>query len=368
MYNTVIVLGAGYNQIQYLKELRKFKLKIICIDKDKKKEGFYYADRKIICSTHNHTKIINILEKDKFTKYKVVSVIAPSTGYPYKTAQILRKKFCLSFIDQKKVEILLDKKKLRLKLNKIKCSKISILNPNKILKKNFFPLVIKPRFKGTGGKGVKLIKTFKDFKSKKNFKNNNLYVFEKLISGRELAVDFIWDKKKIRFLNTGWHIYNKKNKKIVGATSQVIDKRIVVKLRKLLTKICKNFNFDREVINVDAIVDQKKKIHIIEFEFVPHEGIYLSKECFNYNLVKNYVNCYLNKKIDISSKRKKEAFVSILRKKDFIKNKVKFSNFFKYDKNIKNKKNFIFVGVSVKKYFGIENIIDKYYKNLNYVN
>lgn len=67
MYNAVIVLGAGYNQIQYLKELRKFKLKIICIDKDKKKEGFYYAD------TIKKECQISLKKKGKINKKKWTS-------------------------------------------------------------------------------------------------------------------------------------------------------------------------------------------------------------------------------------------------------------------------------------------------------
>jgi len=271
-------------------------------------------------------------------------------------------------VDKKKLELLIDKKKLRKKLNKIKCSKISILNPKKILKKNFTPMVVKPRYNGTGGKGVKIIKKYKNFKNLTNLKNKNLFVFEKFIFGRELAVDLIWDKNKIKFLNTGWHIY--KNKKIIGATSQLIEKKIINSLKKKIIKICKDFNFQREVINIDAIVDKEKKIHIIEFEFVPHEGIYLSKECFNYNLVKNYISCYLNKKIDTQSFRRKEAFVSVIKKEDYAKSKRYLKkkknnfNFFKYQKNIKNPKNFIFEAVSVKKNFKIESILNTYYKNL----
>lgn len=368
MKNAVICLGAGYNQIQYLKEIHKNKKnKIICVDKNPKSKGFRYAKEKIICSTHDHYKILKILEK-KFKKTNIINVIAPSTGNPYKTAQFLKKKYNLKYVEKKKVEILLDKTKLRRVLNNLKCSNIPLIKNIQVPKKNFTPIVKKPRFNGMGGKGVKIVKNFNNLKKEKNL-SNKTFTFERYIQGKELAVDFIWDKNKIKFLNAGWHIYNKKNQKIVGATSQKIDTNIMNKLKNHLRKICKYFKFFREVINLDLIVDKQNNLHVIELEFAPHEGLYLSRECFNYNLIKNFVNCYMNRKIDNQRKRIKEAFVTILNKKKTKTRELKKLNFFLFDKNIKKssslKSKLYFTGVSIKKDHAIEKIIKNHFEEIS---
>jgi hypothetical protein len=368
MNKTVICLGAGYNQIQYIKELKKRKYDVICVDKTKNSPGFKFCTQKIISSTHDYTKTPFIIKKLVKKDVNIVGAIAPTTGNPYKTLQEIKKIYNLNYLHKKKYNLLLDKKMMRQRLNKLGCSKISIVNYNKINDKNFQPIVIKPRFGGSGSKDIKIILNYKDFKKNLSEIKKDKFIVEEMVKGKELAGDLIWADGTFKFINIGWHLFNKKTNEIVGATSQKIDRKIFDQFKRKVKKVCKNFGLDKEVINIDAIVDIKKNIHIIEIEFVPHEGIFLGDNCFNYNLVKNYVSCYLSEPIDAQFSRKKEAFVSVIDTRFSKKKENQNLEKFHYHKNLKKKKNTPskpnFIGISCSKPDKIEKILKDFFKDL----
>ena len=104
MNKTVICLGAGYNQIQYIKELKKRKYEVICVDKIKNSPGFKFCTQKIISSTHDYIKTPFVIKKLLKKDVNIVGAIAPTTGNPYKTLQEIKKIYNLNYLHKKKTQ------------------------------------------------------------------------------------------------------------------------------------------------------------------------------------------------------------------------------------------------------------------------
>jgi len=193
--------------------------------------------------------------------------------------------------------------------------------------------VKKPRFGGMGGQDGGIYASLDDFKKvNQPLKIDQKYVYERLIYGREIAVDAIWDGNSIVFLNIGWTLFDPELDIIVGSTSQSdnILSNLESRIKEVLCKFCSLLQLGPEVLNADIMLDSKNSLHIIEVEFVPADGIPLCKEAFGYDLVKNYVSTYLGDKIQARSKRKKNVALiystkSKLKSMDRIDSKSAFS-------------------------------------------
>jgi len=311
MREIVICIGAGYSQLPYIRELNKRGYNVFCVDQNEKAPGFELADDHVISSTFDYKNTLGLIAKRLGKSSNVVAAIAPCTGPPYRTLQEVRKQYGLSFTESESIDILLDKKKLRKKLNDLGCSNIPIYEPDKLNNK-FHPIVRKPRFGGMGGRGVQIIKNLKKYNKLSSINDiDEKYVNEYYIEGRELAIDAIWDGKSIRFMNLGWTLFDNKLNEIIGSTSQStksIDDHQTF-LIKCLEKFCLDLSLQPEILNVDAIIDKDNNIHIIEVEFVPSDGIFLCQETFNYNIISNFINCHLGKSIDPQTKRLNNALM-----------------------------------------------------------
>ena len=240
----VICIGAGISQLEYILNLKKMGYKVFCADKDRNAPGFEMANDYIISSTFDFEKTPRLILDKLGQNIKIKGVVAPCTGPPYRTLQIIKQMYGLPYMSKKIVSILLDKVLLRNELNKSGLSKIKIYNDYDEIKPDNFPIVKKPRFEGMGGKGVEL---FYDYnKYKKIYSNNKIdqkFVYEEFINGTELAVDAIWCNDKIHLINLGYNVFEKD--KIIGSTSEVSKsiKRYIPILTRMLTELCKNFKF-----------------------------------------------------------------------------------------------------------------------------
>jgi len=307
MLDTVICIGAGFSQIPYIKEVKKRGYRVICADRNPNSLGFELVDDYVVSSTFDYIKTPQLIFKRIKDKDRIKSVIGPCTGPPFRTVQELRKLFDLPCYDYKTLNILLDKLYFRKYCNSIGCSNISVFNDKKILNSNCFPLVKKLRAGGMGGKEVELYNSLDDFRTiNRSTEIEQKYVYEKLICGREIAVDAIWDGNSIVFLNTGWQLFDIQLDIIIGSTCQEDNdlRNLNYYVKEILHKFCRSLNLNPEVLNVDMILDSNDLLHIIEIDFVPAARIPLCKLAFRYDLVRNYVSTYLGDNIQSLSMRK----------------------------------------------------------------
>ncbi len=308
--DTVICIGAGLSQLPYIEEVKKRGYHLICADQNPNSPGFELADDYVVSSTFDYKKTTLLISKKIGGKNKIKSVIAPCTGPPLRTAQELRRLFDLPHYDHESLNILLDKLYFRKYCNSIGCSNISVFNDRQMLPKDCFPLVKKPRFGGMGGQDVRIYTSLDDFR-KVNYsvETKPEFVYERLVYGKEIAVDAIWDGNSLIFLNVGWTLFHTELGIVVGSTSQHDDtlNSLNFKINETLHKFCSSLKLGPEVLNVDIMLDSENSLHLIEVEFAPADGIPLCKEAFQYDLVKNYVSTYLGCKIQAQPKRKKSV-------------------------------------------------------------
>jgi len=308
--DTVICIGAGNSQIPYLKEVKRRGCKLICADKNPESPGFKIADDYVVSSTFDYKNTPKLIMKKLKDKDKVKTVIAPCTGPPFKTAQEVRRILNLPCYPKDKLNILLDKLYLREYSNSIGCSNIEIFNDKNELSINCFPLVKKPRYGGLGGREVEFYLSLNDFIQKNHtLKIDQKFVYERLIYGKEIAIDAIWNGNSIVFFNMGWTLFDSETGIMIGSTSQsdLILDNLELKIKKVIYKFCSSFNLSPEVLNIDMILDLNNLLHIIEVEFVPADAIPLCRKTYKYNMVKNYMSTYLDNKIEIQPKRLKNA-------------------------------------------------------------
>jgi predicted ATP-grasp superfamily ATP-dependent carboligase len=200
----------------------------------------------------------------------------------------------------------MDKQLMREKLNTANLSKIELYNNEVSICDSMFPLVKKPRNDGMGGQGVEIFFTMEEYKNASATNTMDpKFVYEEFIEGPELAIDAIWDGKKVKFINLGWTLFHSQLGVPIGSTSQ--DDEEIEQLKPdiivAIESICRAFCLGPEVLNIDAVLSKDKELHVIEFEFVPADVIHHSSKCFNYSIIDNFINCHLSLNIDNQPKR-----------------------------------------------------------------
>ncbi len=312
MNKIVISVGAGVSQMPYLQQVKQLGFQIICIDMSSDSPGFSLADRHLVASTYDSEAALSWVNQLGLSDEQVAGVIAPCTGPPYRTMNALKKYFGLQATSEDNVDLLLDKYKLRQKLNELGCSSIKIYNDQKKLTKRDFPLIMKPRWGGMGGMGVELFENENELPETINsFLIEPSYVYEQYIPGKEIALDAIWNGKELVFLSLGWTLFDENS--IIGSAS-ISDHELNAQremIKKLLSLLCNELALGPEVINADVILTDEGELHFIEIEFVPADIIWQAEACYGYDMVKNYIAAHLGKGIDVQADLKLQGGVAL---------------------------------------------------------
>jgi hypothetical protein len=305
--DAMFCVGAGRSQIPYIEKIKQMGYFVICADQNPYSEGFPLANVHLVVSTYDGNALISkIIEAAIEEDFNIVGVIAPCTGPPFKTRNMLRKYFSLRYYHNDTVNILLDKYLLRTELNKIKVSDITILHPLDEINSESFPLVKKPRFNGLGGKGVEKFRDINQyFNCIKNTSLDNDFVYESYINGPEFAIDAVWDGNKIIFLSIGWSFFERETGTMIGSSSESNLRLNIFTpvIEDYIERICHHFQLGPEVLNIDAVLTRDNQIEIIEVEFVPADVLIHGEICFNYDMVDNFIRCSIGKELKNPEKR-----------------------------------------------------------------
>ena len=321
--NLIICIGAGLSQVPYIRELKKRGYSVISTDKNPNSPGFLISDNYIIASTYDFENTPKLLFNKIGSLDKIKGIIAPCTGPPYRTFQKVRNFFGMSSLNFSKLNLLLDKLEFRRYCNSFSFSHIEEFNNRETLRSDCFPLIKKPRLGGMGSKGIEIFFSLNDYQ--KIYNSNKIdqsFIYEKFVDGREIAIDAIWNGTEIIFLNIGWKLFDTNLDVIIGSTSQndSILSSLESQIKNIITQFCRSTIEGPEVLNIDMILNKDNSLHIIELEFVPSDGVILSKEAFGYDLVKNYISTHLNEKIECQPTRKRNTAIifSIENYKQFV--------------------------------------------------
>ncbi len=200
----IIALGAGKNQIPYLKQAEILGYDIIAIDQNPNSLGFLYATIKIHESILNYKKIEYKIKK-LILSQSIDAIICPSYGASLFTYSYLAERFKLLGFETTICELFLDKYRVRKALQSLSSEIQSFQQPNfmlatsKISKTELdkikFPLVVKDR-KGSGKQNIFYANDLVDLtyilkkshlKDKLN-KNFDDFILEQYIDAPEITV------------------------------------------------------------------------------------------------------------------------------------------------------------------------------------
>lgn len=259
----IICLAAGNSQLNYFRLLKKNKIEIISIDKNKNAKGFKFANVKIVESIHNYKSIIKRLDKIR-NQYNFLGLLNGSNGFAEISQLKILEYLNLCKIKNIQIENIFNKKKIYQVLNKSKILTPKIIHKNKLK----FPLIMKPEFTEVGKIQVNYAKNMNDYKY--NLKKNYNYKIKKKI----FLTNFI-EGKDISFIgyikNTVLHelafieeksFFDKKNRlnsKAVLYPCNFLNKSLKIKILQITKRIIDLFNLDNTPIAINYRFDEKKK-------------------------------------------------------------------------------------------------------------
>jgi len=351
---TILILGAGHEQLPAYKLCKKNSVIIIGVDKNKHAPGLKYAKFRIITSIREDEDLI---KKIKLLKIKISAVLTIANDIPeiyYKICNELN----LKNISKKSATLGASKIKLynELQKNKILVPKFSSISSVKdgikILKKNKYKFVLKPT-DGRGSRGVNYVNKINDFKflfadSSKNTKFKEL-ILQKYIKGTQVSSEsMIYNGKIFTILSRrNYRNMSKFYPNIIengGELPFIVNKKIRKKIDDLILKISKILKIENSPLKCDLII-VKEKIYVLEA--TPRFGggfvaSHSSNVLYGVNFLELYIKILLGIKINKIKFSYKNKFLSLRfflnrninikhfkKKKDFL--------FKKYQKNIVHK-------------------------------
>jgi phosphoribosylamine-glycine ligase len=271
----VIVLGASYDQLYLIKNIKLLGLKIICIDQVKKSVGFKYSDVAIQHSFKDLKKIYKDLEKYRSL---ISGVITMGSDNPIIISKIA-KRFNLKSISINTARICQNKIMMKrvFRKNKISSAKFIVTNSaNKVkdffLKNNLKKIVIKPS-NMAGSRGVFALTNVHQIHEKvkelKEIIGKNRFIAEEYLDGPQISTEsLIYNNKIITpgFADRNYLDTKSFLPKIIENGGSVPSEyfRLKSKIEKIILKIANVINFKFGVIKADIVIN-KNKIKVIEF-------------------------------------------------------------------------------------------------------
>ena len=330
MLETVAVFGLGKYQLDGIKQLKQNNFNIIGFDEQKNPYSKKSVDIFYCVSFLNKKKIKNICLKNN-----VKHLFSFNTEAPLNLISKLNKNLNLSGYNNKDVELITDKIKLRTFLK----SKMKLKKPKFLFYKNFseiqkkkiikFPIVCKPNI-GSGSRGVFLARNYNElielFKINRDFYNTQKILLEEFINSKEYAVEGWIYKKKF--------IFGCLSKKMRTKPPYLLDTSLIINYQNLKIK--------KKIINFVNLFIKKSKINNmpIHFEFFEKKGniipVDISLRGAGFGVYSNILSKIMGQSSD-------KILIDLLLKKEIFFNrpnkKIYFLNFFS------TKKKGIFKGI-----------------------
>lgn len=348
---SVVILGAGPEQIDSYKIAKKNFLHIFGVDKNINSEGLNLADTKIISSIYDYRKILKIISLS-INKYKILGIVSVGVDCP-KTVYEISKYLKLDIIKTKTIKIIENKEKLynALEPNGI-IPKFEILSNkskvNNIVDKFNLPLIVKPHI-GRGSRDVMIIKRINDLKKFIKFQKKKImkkFIIQKYIKGRQFSVEnFFYKKKFLCLISLRNYRNSRKYHPNIIENGGDLNPNIPSVLKKKIYEFTKTLSEDLEIENGPLKLDliySKGKIFLIEAA-VRFGGGFVASKCSKsltgINFLNAYFDYFLKRKILFPKKNLKMKSISIstraiVPKKNGIIKNIKNNISSKYKKNL----------------------------------
>lgn len=314
---TVISLGAGENQVPFIKKAVEMGFQVIGVDIRSNAPGFSYCRNKIIESVTEYRRIYSQITKLSLDE-QLVGVGCRSYGKAVLTSAYLSEKFKLPGNPLSVLKSFYDKEKMKSYLfqNGINVPKqynhSDILSERK-LKSITFPIIYKP-VDGNSKKGIKIVSSVDDLK---NIPKSKSKVFlEDFIDGPEFTVLGLVSKSKFHLVSVSDKITTKFPPYLEIA--HVLPSEYSNYLGEI------NLNMQR-IINITGLMmgpvvaefKANSKGELFLMEIMPEiGGEYLAEQLipryYKYDYFLDYINIITSNNINFNRKNRKSNLISVM--------------------------------------------------------
>ena len=275
MKKTLLIIGAGREQIPAYQIAKKMGLFVVSTDRNPKAPAFEFADKKLICSTRdaNHT-LETVLEFSK--KNPINGVMTIANDVPF-TVALVANALSLPGISLQSARYASNKILMKNQFVKhgVPTPKSEILGNKKdflkLVSKKSFPLILKPS-DGRGGRGVLYLDKSVDLNWAWNFvfeiSDNKELMLEEYVTGDQLSVEGIFIKKKfypIAFADRNYENLAQTKPHIIedgGVIPSKYEGKILKKISSLIKKASKSLNIDFGTVKADIVLSNDEPMII----------------------------------------------------------------------------------------------------------
>ena len=194
----IISLGAGENQIPFIKAAIEKGFTVLSVDINDSAPGFSFSKYRIVESITEYRKIFSQISALSFSE-PVIGIGCRSYGKAIESLSYLSEKLELPGNPHSIIRNFYDKAKIKKYFSENGINVPQQVNPLTLLNKKInpetinFPLIYKP-IDGSSKKGIKIIENINDFK--KIYKNKQNIFIEEYIDGKEFTVlGFVYNSK-----------------------------------------------------------------------------------------------------------------------------------------------------------------------------
>ena len=314
MKKTVVIVGAGLEQVRAYKVAKSLGYSTIATDIDKKAPAFEFSDYQLICSTRDPDATLEKL-KGLTKKIKIGGVMTIGNDAA-QTVALIASHFNLVGISQKAAFGASHKQKMKecfLK-NGIRSPQYIVVDSLEELKEASsrlgFPAILKPS-DGRGSRGVMYLETLDELEKAFIYARSNsktkVLIIEKFIEGDQLSVEGIFVKNRFHAVGYADRNYSRLNytKPFIIEDGGVIPSKyegeILECTRELIEKASNSLGISEGPVKADIIISEEGPM-IIELA-ARLSGNYLASHHIRWSLgvdlVKAVLKYCMGEKIDI---------------------------------------------------------------------
>lgn len=196
----LMILGASVLQIPAIIEAKKMGIYVIVVDMNPNAEGFSYADKKIVVSTTDTQRVLEVAKEND-----IDGIITIASDRPMRTVAKVAEELNLIGIDEKTAVNATNKSKMRDALKKYSVpipmyfsvdDYEQYLEAIKKIKNKNYKCIVKPA-DNSGSRGIRLIENYEEKELEKVYKyckensNSGSLVVEEFMQGPEVSVETI---------------------------------------------------------------------------------------------------------------------------------------------------------------------------------
>lgn len=267
----ILILGAGFLQSFVIKRAKELGYTVYVLDMDKNALGFKYADK---------FDIINIVDCEKCLQFAIENnidgVLTAATDYGVLSASYIANKLNLPGINIDSANLIKNKYLVRKCLfeNKVDDTEQAYLvdnntDFNNLSQKIKYPVMIKP-CDGSGSRGANRVDNSENFEENCKLAINSSLkkqaLVETFIVGKEYGVESFVE-------NGNYHILTIMQKKMTKppyyaelghSVPSGLSKEIEDRIKNIVTKALKSLNVNFGSVNMDLLISENNKIHIVD--------------------------------------------------------------------------------------------------------